>query len=243
MDINTLFIFIGFGSVYLFIKSYFPKYMEEKGKNIATKEDIQEITTKTEAVKVAFQKEFDEFSRENRFKNEYHYKQLSELYSKLYAIVSQSEYFRYFNELCGGAKASFEEFPFFEMVKKSSNEKSNLFTGEILERQIVKVNDSITSFNKKELSEFIIANSNLASRKLLKIAVAYRFANDNYGGSEKPTTDEKMLEEFNNEELRLIREMVKIIVSDYNRLSKELNLHYNKVELETGIFQHHELKS
>lgn len=30
----------------LFIRNYFPKYIEEKGKNLATKEDIGEITDK-----------------------------------------------------------------------------------------------------------------------------------------------------------------------------------------------------
>ena len=38
----------------LFIKNYLPSYMNEKGKNLATKEDIEAITRKTEAV----QKEF-----------------------------------------------------------------------------------------------------------------------------------------------------------------------------------------
>lgn len=34
----------------LFLKNYFPSYMDEKGKNLATKEDIAEITRKTEVV-------------------------------------------------------------------------------------------------------------------------------------------------------------------------------------------------
>ena len=40
----------------LFIKIFLPSYMEEKGKNLATKEDIEAITRKTEEV----QKEFTE---------------------------------------------------------------------------------------------------------------------------------------------------------------------------------------
>jgi hypothetical protein len=36
-----------------FIKSYFPSYLAEKGKNLATKEDIREITEKIEGVKEA----------------------------------------------------------------------------------------------------------------------------------------------------------------------------------------------
>ena len=34
----------------LFVKNYLPSYMDEKGKNLATKEDIEEITRKTEEV-------------------------------------------------------------------------------------------------------------------------------------------------------------------------------------------------
>lgn len=44
--INVVLIFL----LGLFIKNYLPSYMNEKGKNLATKEDIQEITRKTEEV-------------------------------------------------------------------------------------------------------------------------------------------------------------------------------------------------
>jgi hypothetical protein len=53
-----------------FLKSYLPTYLAEKGKNLATKEDIKDITEKIEAVRsqyakqqhmhqMAFDKEFD----------------------------------------------------------------------------------------------------------------------------------------------------------------------------------------
>ena len=34
----------------LFTKNYLPSYMEKKGENLATKEDVKEITRKTEEV-------------------------------------------------------------------------------------------------------------------------------------------------------------------------------------------------
>ena len=40
---------------------YFRSYVAEKGRNTATKEDIREITTKVEEVKVSFQKEHSKF--------------------------------------------------------------------------------------------------------------------------------------------------------------------------------------
>ena len=47
----------------LFLKNFLPSYMTEKGKNLATKEDIAEITKKTEEVQSEFQKAF-EYSRQ-----------------------------------------------------------------------------------------------------------------------------------------------------------------------------------
>lgn len=241
--VNILFNISIFIIFVLFCKSYLPKYMDQKGKNLATKEDIKEITQKTEEVKIQFQKDFFKFSSESKFKEDYYCKQYSELYSKLYAIICQSEYFRYFNKVYGEKEANFEEYPFFEIIKKSTHEKRNLFSGEILENQVVEVNDSITSFNKKEICEYIIANSNLASRKLLKLAVAYRFANDHYSGSKTPTNNKDWLEGFNDEELRLIGEIIKTIIKDYNKIAKDLKFDYNKSELKTGIFEDLELKS
>ena len=39
-------ILLGLGAASLLIKSFLPKYFEEKGKNLATKEDVEEITQK-----------------------------------------------------------------------------------------------------------------------------------------------------------------------------------------------------
>ena len=76
----------------LFVKNYLPSYMDEKGKNLATKEDIEEITRKTEEVQQEFREGFELFSNDVKFKYDFFYKQYSELYCKLYAIIIQSEY-------------------------------------------------------------------------------------------------------------------------------------------------------
>ena len=83
----------------LFVKNYLPSYMDEKGKNLATKEDIEEITRKTEEVQQEFREGFELFSNDVKFKYDFFYKQYSELYCKLYAIIIQSEYVRHFIEL------------------------------------------------------------------------------------------------------------------------------------------------
>ncbi|MFA7380040.1 MAG: hypothetical protein WC150_06225 [Bacteroidia bacterium] len=52
--IFDLFILIGLGVIYLTAKNLLPSYFSEKGKNIATKEDIEEITSLVESVKHSF---------------------------------------------------------------------------------------------------------------------------------------------------------------------------------------------
>jgi len=49
--ILNLLVLLGLGVAVLFGKNYFPKYLGEKAKNLATKEDITEITNKIEAIK------------------------------------------------------------------------------------------------------------------------------------------------------------------------------------------------
>ena len=73
--------------------------MDKKGENLATKEDIKEITRKTEEVQREFKEEFEAFSSDMKFKYDFFYRQYSELYCKLYAIVIQSEYVRHFIQI------------------------------------------------------------------------------------------------------------------------------------------------
>ncbi len=55
----------------LFVKNYLPSYMDEKGKNLATKEDIEEITRKTEEVQQEFREGFELFSNDVKFKYDF----------------------------------------------------------------------------------------------------------------------------------------------------------------------------
>lgn len=71
----------------LFAKNYLPSYMEKKGKNLATKEDVKEITRRTEEVQQEFRQEMARFSKDLEFKYDFYYKQYDGLYSFLYAIV------------------------------------------------------------------------------------------------------------------------------------------------------------
>jgi len=59
---------LGIGFLAMFKKNYFPKYLEVKAKNIATKEDIEEITDKVESVKTDYAKVIEEIKSNNQLK-------------------------------------------------------------------------------------------------------------------------------------------------------------------------------
>ena len=67
-------------------------YLNEKAKNLATKQDIEEITRKTESIQKEFKESFEIFSSDVEFKYDFYFKQYSILYSHLYSIITQSEY-------------------------------------------------------------------------------------------------------------------------------------------------------
>lgn len=227
---------VGFFGLGLFIKNYLPNYMTQKGRNLATKEDIKEITEKTEQVRVAFQKEFANFSEELKFKNEFNYKQYSQLYSKLYAIIVQSEYFRYFATKHHNENFTFEEVPFFEISGERKEVKADLFSGAIISQKTEQVVDSVTEYNKLQIANFVITNGDVASQKLLKLAVAYRYAHRHYSGSKNAPDNENLKKAFDDEEFEIIKQIVQTIIIDYNALRKSIKLDYNESELETGFF-------
>jgi len=221
----------------LFIKNYFPSYMDEKGKNLATKEDIAEITRKSEEVQDEFRREYEKFSSDMKFKYDFYYKQYIELYTKLYSIICQSEYLRRFFLLLNGTEFKFNEIPFIEIRKTEKVSTLKIGeTGTSIEHHEDAKRDDITNFCKKELCDLIINKGEFASQKLLKFAVAYRFAYDNYSGNEEVANSEAS-EIANDEEFLLIAEIVKCVISEYNMLRKELKMDYIESELEQGEFE------
>lgn len=59
---------IGAAVVYLLLKSFLPSYLSEKGKNLATKEDVASITDKVESVKTDYAKVLEELRSNNQLK-------------------------------------------------------------------------------------------------------------------------------------------------------------------------------
>lgn len=235
--IFEILIALGIFALGLFTKNYFPSYMDKKGENLATKEDIEEITKKTEAVQQEFREGFELFSSDVRFKYDFYYRQYSELYCKLYSIVIQSEYVRAFIKMDRGQDITFDDAPFVEMSpSKKFSQKINFKAGE---QPLVTSSEEIyetplSKFNKSQMCSLIIENDSLASQDLLKIAVSYRFAEFFYSGN-KDARNSDAAKTADEEEFRLIREMVCCIVKEYNMLRKELKMPYNENEIIDGI--------
>lgn len=211
--------------------------MDKKGENLATKEDIEEITRKTEEVQREFKEEFEAFSSDMRFKYDFYYKQYSNLYCKLYAIIIQSEYVRHFIQIKDGKVITFEEAPFLEISpthRETTTWNIGGEKGSSVSRKTESIETPISKFNKKELCDYIIQNGEFASQNLLKLAVSYRFAHEHYSGNDSGgSVDVK--EKADHEEFRMIKEIVNTIVTDYNQLRKELKLSYDQVEISSGV--------
>lgn len=231
--VNAVFLFL----LGLFIKNYLPSYMDEKGKNLATKEDIQEITRKTEEVQKEFKEDFELFTSDIKFKYDFYYEQYAKLYSKLYAIIVQSEYVRHFIKVTDKKDISFDEAPFLEISRTHKiSQKIEFKTGHSIgtTQKQEEIETPISKFNKKQMCDYIINNGEYASQRLLKLAVSYRFAYNYYSGN--PEVKNASCEDIaNEEEFKLIREMVCCIVSEYNFLRRELKMEYDIDELENGI--------
>jgi hypothetical protein len=77
--------------LYFFIKSYIPSYLTEKGKNLATKEDIARITQEIEGVRVQYTMLVEEFKARHQLR-------MAALDRRLQA---HQEAFTYWRELFG----------------------------------------------------------------------------------------------------------------------------------------------
>lgn len=73
------------------LKSYLPSYFSQKGKNLANKEDIEELTTKIESVKKDFTKDLESFKNKLSFEREYKIK---------HKIEERDAIFKFWESIC-----------------------------------------------------------------------------------------------------------------------------------------------
>jgi len=226
LSVITLIVLVAFSFLF---KSYLSSYFVKKGENLATKEDIDKITRLTETVQNEFKREFEDYTKDRRFKNQYYYEQFSKLYTKLYCIIVQSEYLRHFYKLYNGSDFLFDDEPFIELHGK----RTTTAISDSIKRTETDIQNDITEFNKEAIFNTIINNGEYASQRLLKLAVAYRFVHKHYEGTD-PTSD--VVKTANDEEYTLIKEIICCIIKEYNTLRSELKLDFIESELSTGLF-------
>ena len=102
------------GVYYIFkIKEYSDSFFNEKAKNLATRQDIGEITRKTEEVKTEFKELQDLFQADLKFKYDFMEKQYRELYVDTYYLICQSEARRRVLNIME-KNYNFDEVPFIE---------------------------------------------------------------------------------------------------------------------------------
>ena len=196
-----------------------PSYMEEKGKNLATKQDVEEITRKTEQVQKEFKEDFERFTTDIHFKNDFYSQQYEELYAELYTIIIQSEYMRYLMKLKNGQTFSFEDYPFIA-VSPIHRSKTKVETKDDASLTVSHTEEQIetpeSKFTCLKLSELIIDRGKFASPELLKLAVSYRLVHGLIMDSDVTK----------NEDFRLQGEIVRRIVREYNELRCNLKMDY-----------------
>ena len=226
------FVFIATVIVIVLVKHFLPSYIEQKGKNYATKEDVQEITKLTESIQQEFRKEIERFKLDLDYKYEFYYKQYEGLYCYLYSIIVQSEYVRQYLKIVRNEEFSFDDAPFIAITPIHRTNQKIEYTegpGVNYNQKIEEIETPISKFNFEELINFIIEKSALADQKLIKYAVAYRFVHSVRGADADK-------EEFKEEEERLEKVIIVSIIETFNRLRKELGMGYSENEFETGLF-------
>lgn len=97
-------------------------YFNEKAKNLATKQDIKNITEITEKVQHEYKKQLDLFEADIEFKYKFHEEQYTNLYSVLYSYISESEAIKQLNRELN-IDSHFENLPIAEF--QDDEEESN----------------------------------------------------------------------------------------------------------------------
>ncbi len=95
-------------------------YFETKATNYATKQDIEEITRKTEEVQSVFKKDIEKFNADLQFKYKLYEDQYTNLYAELYHLICQSEALRY-PLAKQNMPGSFKEVPIVEMADEEDS--------------------------------------------------------------------------------------------------------------------------
>ncbi len=98
-------------------------YFEKKAEGLATKQDISEITVKTEEVQAEFHKILERFDADLKFKYQFYEEQYKELYSELFQKICRSEALRFILDSLEGTHLDSNNIPIVEY--ESENDEVN----------------------------------------------------------------------------------------------------------------------
>lgn len=182
----------------------------KKAENYATKQDITEITKKTEEVQSEFHKIRTEFDTDLKFRYTFYENQYKELYAKLYLKICKSEALRFtLNSL---SKDSYK-FCTLPIVEYAGNYDEN--GNEVGDKSII-----------EDIVELVLEKEIYSSPELIKLICTFN-AVENY---EKHTETEDMIGQL-EKELKI--EIIRTIFGDYCWLRDRLHLKNDKDMIET----------
>ncbi|MEK4628095.1 hypothetical protein MKZ17_07800 [Solibacillus sp. FSL R7-0682] len=177
-------------------------------------------------------KQSDNSINTKSFKRELANKKLEGLYLELYKLIIQSEYVRFFTRKYEKTNLDPIDYPFLSigMSQKKIKIDSNGFKEEIEE-----IDNPITQVKMKLIIDKINDNPSYASTELLKLSIAYRYVH-HYFVKDNLIKEEK--DKFDEEELRLSRMIVMLIIQETNKLLEESEYFVDGKEVSKGLFNH-----
>lgn len=178
------------------------KYFEKKAENLASKQDIAEITASTEKVTTEYKQIYEKFTADLNFKYQFYEAQYKELYSELFLNICKSETFRYiYNSNSDAPPLAFCDYPILEYDAGETNEEVHKL-----------INEIIGLVDKKHF---------YASPELLKIVQILKNNNNN------PKNSVETEGVVKNIECRFKIMLVKTIIRDFYWLRQQLHLQEN----------------
>lgn len=191
-------------------------YFEKRAENLATKQDVAEITIKTEQVQADFHKILGKFDADLKFKYEFYENQYIQLYSPLFCIVCESESLRYILTSLSEEHMVFSEYPIVEYEAEDGEKES-----QETEKTIC-----------VKLLNLIFDKYMYASPSLIKLASA--LVNIGKYQTNVNSEEQKKLLEY-----QLKAEVIKTVLKDYYWLRGQLHLQESEDEsgkIEIGSF-------
>lgn len=183
------------------------KYFDKKAENLATKQDIEEITVKTETIQTEFYKVKSEFDLDLKFKYQFYEMQYKQLYSELYCKICKSEALRYIlNNLLKEMSLDFDTVPIVDYETDSEE---------------IQAQHGINSDVSEQIINLVCTKHIFASPELIKMTYLFDSIRK---------CDESSNEEANKAECKLKIAILKIILKDYYWLRQQLHLQKGKDE-------------